>query len=138
MKSVLLKAKILTVVLLLPIAIHAQSDIVTALRVGEIVLSGFSIFKSAKSDTAKDGKTVSSVCVKNKLPEKITFKISGKDKEEDEIQKEMVVQNDGKECVFDIPKGIYDYEVTLANNEVYKKGEYKFDDDMVITIKNEE
>jgi hypothetical protein len=49
----------------------------------------------------------------------------------------MVVQNDGKECVFNIPKGIYTYEILLANKDVFKKGEYKFDDDVVITVKKD-
>jgi hypothetical protein len=133
-----MKVKILTVVLLLPIVICAQSDIATVLRVGEVVLSGFTIFKSAKSDTDKNGRIVSSVCIKNRLTEKITFKMSGKDEQDNDVKKEMVVQNDGKECVFNIPKGVYNYEVTLSNKDVYKKGEYKFDDDVVITIKKEE
>lgn len=124
--------------LLLPIVICAQSDIATVLRVGEVVLSGFTIFKSAKSGTDKNSKIVSSVCIKNRLTEKITFKMSGKDEQDNDVKKEMVVQNDGKECVFNIPKGVYNYEVTLSNKDVYKKGEYKFDDDVVITIKKEE
>lgn len=123
---------------LLPITLFAQSDLVNALKVGEVVLSGFSIFKSAKSDTKKDSKIISAVCIKNKLNEKIIFKMVGKDEQDNDVKKEMVVQNDGKECVFNVPKGIYNYEVTLSNKDVYKKGEYRFDDDVVITIKKED
>ena len=124
--------------LLLPIALFSQTDISNVLKAGEVVLSGFTIFKTAKSDTNKDSKIVSSVCIKNKLNEKITLKMVGKDELGNEVKKELVVQNDGKECVFNIPKGIYTYEITLSNKDIYKKGEYKFDDDVVITIKRDD
>lgn len=124
--------------ILLPIALFAQTDIANVLKAGEVVLGGFSIFKTAKSETKKDSKIVTSVCIKNKLAEKIIYKMVGKDELGNEVKKEMVVQNDGKECVFDIPKGIYTYEVTLSNKDTYKKGEYKFDDDVVITIKKDD
>jgi hypothetical protein len=130
--------KILTVLLIFPILTFAQTDIENALKLGQVIVSGFSIVKSSKSGTKSDSKTVSSVCIKNKLAEKITFKLTGKDNEETKVTKELVVQNDGKECVFEIPKGIYAYEVLLVTNEVFKKGEYKFEDDVVITIKKEE
>jgi len=118
--------------------LFAQSEIANVLKAGEVVLSGFSIFKATKSEKTLNSKIVSSVCIKNKLSERIVFKMIGKDEAGNEVKKEMVVQNDGKECVFDIPKGIYNYEVTLLNKEIYKKGEYKFDDDVVITIKKDD
>jgi hypothetical protein len=130
--------KFLTALLIVPVFSFAQTDIENMLKVGQVLLSGFTIVKPTKSETKSDSKTVSSVCIKNKLADKITFKLSGKDSEDTKVTKELVVQNDGKECVFEIPKGIYAYEVLLANNEVYKKGEYKFDDDIVIIIKKEE
>lgn len=130
--------KLLAALLLVPILSFAQTDIENALKVGQAMLSGLSIIKATKSGTKPDSKTVSSVCIKNKLEEKITFKLLGKDAQEVITEKLLVVQNDGKECVFEIPKGVYAYEVTLANNEVYKKGEYKLEDDIVITIKKEE
>jgi len=55
----------------------------------------------------------------------------------DEIKKDLVVQKDGKECLFLLPKGIYTSEVVLSNKEIYKKREYKFDEDVVITIKDD-
>jgi hypothetical protein len=130
--------KILTALLLLPLFALSQSGLEHSLKIGELLVSGFSILKATKNDTKKDSKFVSQVCIKNKLLDKITFKMDGKDENGEVVKKEMVVQNDGKECVFNIPKGIYNYEVILANKEIYKKGEYKFDDDVVILIKKEE
>jgi hypothetical protein len=128
---------ILATFLLLPIISFAQTDFDKALKAGEVLLSGFSILKASKSDTKSDSKTISSVCIKNKLLEKITVTLTGKDDQDNKVVKEMVVQNDGKECVFNIPKGIYTYEILLANKDVFKKGEYKFDDDVVITVKKD-
>jgi hypothetical protein len=51
--------------------------------------------------------------------------------------RDIVIQNDGKECFLEIPKGIYTYEVLLSNKDTFKKGEYKFDDDITIIIKKE-
>ena len=130
--------KFLTALFLVPLTLFAQTDLDKALKVGEVVLSGFTIFKSASSNPKTDSKTISSVCIKNKLLEKIIFKMVGKDEQDNEVKKEMVVQNDGKECVFNIPKGIYTYEITLTNKEIYKKGEYKFDDEVVITVKKDD
>lgn len=133
-----MKIKIFIATFLLPMISFAQSDFDKVIKAGEVVLSGFTIFKTANSESKRDSKTISSVCIKNKLSDKITFKISGKDADGGDIKREMVVQNDGKECVFNIPKGIYSYEVDLANKDVYKKGEYKFEDDIVITIKKDD
>jgi hypothetical protein len=132
-----LMKKILVALLIVPIFSFAQTDFDKVLKAGEVVLSGFTIFKTA-TNTKTDSKTISSVCLKNKLSEKITFKLVGKDEQDNKVEKEMVVQNDGKECVFNIPKGIYAYEVLLSNKEIYKKGEYKFEDDVVITIKKDD
>lgn len=130
--------KINILLLFFPFIGFAQSDFERVIKAGEVLLSGLSILKVSKSDTKSDNKTISSICVKNKLSEKINFKIMGIDENGAEIKKEMVIQNDGKECVFNILKGIYSYEVSLANNDTYKKGEYRFDDDIVIMIKKED
>jgi hypothetical protein len=112
----------------------AQTNIENILKSGEIIVNGLSIIKGTKSHT--NSKTIESVCIKNKLSDKITVKISGKDNEGNEVKKELVIPNDGKECFLELPKGVYVYEVILSNKEVFKKGEYKFDDDDVITIKS--
>lgn len=111
----------------------AQSNIETILKSGELIISGLSIIKA---NGHSNSKTIESVCIKNKLTEKITIKITGKDEDGKEIKKELIIQNDGKECFLELLKGIYTYEILLSNKETYKKGEYKFDDDVVITIKD--
>lgn len=130
--------KLLLALFLVPILSFAQTDLENALKLSQMLVSGFSIVKATKSGTKPDSKTVSIVCIKNKLSEKITFKLLGKDANDLAIEKVLIVQNDGKECVFEILKGVYAYEVLLTSNEIYKKGEYKFEDDIVITIKKEE
>ncbi len=133
-----MKAKtLIAIATLLPAMSFAQSDLQNVLKGGELLLSGLTIFKVAKSDGKSDSKIIESVCVKNKLVDKITFRIVGKNEEGDDIKKELVIQKDGKECLFVLPKGIYTYEVVLPNKDIYKKGEYKFDEDVVITIKDD-
>ena len=115
---------------------YCQSDVDKILKGGEIIVNGLSFLKKDKSEVKEtNSKVISSVCIKNKLAEKITFIISGKDEEDNVVKKEMVIQKDGKECVFELPKGIYTYEIVLANKEVYKKGEYKFNEEITITVK---
>lgn len=115
---------------------NAQSDVDKILKGGEIIVNGLSFLKKDKSESKEtNSKVIESVCIKNKLTDKITFIISGKDSEDNTIKKEMVIQKDGKECVFELPKGIYTYEIVLANKEVYKKGEYKFNEEITITVK---
>jgi hypothetical protein len=127
----------IVLILALPLISFAQSDLQTVIKGGELLLSGLTIFKVAKSDNKSNSEVLESVCVKNKLVDKITFRIVGKNKEGDEIKKGLVVQKDGKECLFILPKGIYTYEVVLPNKEIYKKGEYKFDEEVIITIKDD-
>ncbi len=128
---------LLAMLLVLPILTFAQSDLQNVIKGGELLLGGLSIFKVAKSEPKNDSKTIKSLCVKNKLAEKITFSIVGKNQEGDEVKKELVIPKDGKECLLELPKGIYTYEIVLANKEIYKKGEYKFDDEIIITVKEE-
>jgi hypothetical protein len=128
---------IITILTLFPILSFPQSDLENVLKGGELLLSGLSILKVAKSDGKGDSKVIESLCVKNKLADKITFRIVGKNEEGDEVKKELVIPKDGKECLLVLPKGIYTYEITLSNKEIYKKGEYKFDEDIVMTIKQE-
>ena len=115
-----------------------QSDIDKVLKGGEIIVNGFSFFKSNKPNSSTtNSRVVESVCVKNKLTDKITFKLVGKDEDGNDVKKELVIQKDGKECVFEVPKGIFTYEIVLANKKIYKKGEYKFIEEITITVKEE-
>ena len=132
-----MKKSIIMFFALFPVCLFPQSNFETAIKGGELLLSGLSILKISKSDAKKNSKVIESVCVKNKLNEKITFRIVGKNQEGDDVKKELVIPKDGKECLFVLPKGIYTYEIVLANKEIYKKGEYKFEDDVVITVKEE-
>lgn len=122
-----------------PMSIWAQSDFDRVLKAGEVLLSGFTIFKANNTtDSSKESKIIESICIKNRLPDKITFSISGESNQGDKIKKELVIQPDSKECFLQLPKGTYTYEVTLPNKEVYKKGDYKFEEEVVITIKKED
>ena len=117
---------------------YSQSDFEKVLKSGEVIVNGLSFFKSNKSEAkSTNSKFIESICVKNKLTDKITFKIVGKDSEDNDVKKELVIQKDGKECIFELPKGIYTYEIVLSNKEIYKKGEYKFNEEITITVKDD-
>jgi len=132
-----MKAPLFLAVLLMPCMLFPQSDIDKVIRGGEIILGGLSILKIARSDDRKkSSKFVETICVKNKLSQKITFRLFGKDEDENEIKRELVVQKDGKECAYHIPKSIYTYEFALPSGEIYKKGEYKLEDEVTFTIKD--
>ena len=134
------KAKFKSVVLLLllcPMMAFPQSDTVNLIRGGELLFGGLiTIFKSSKPKNVT-ATFVESVCIKNKLEDKITFIITRQTEDGDEIRKELVIQKGSKEHFCKLPKGVYIYEVVLPNKEIYKKGEYKFDDDVTITIKDD-
>jgi hypothetical protein len=99
---------------------YSQSDFDKIIKSGEVIVNGLSFIKGNKPKT--DSKTIESICIKNKLSDKITFKLVGKDDDGgNDVKKELVVQKEGKECVFNHPKGILAYEIDLANNEIYKK-----------------
>lgn len=114
---------------------YSQSDFEKTLQAGAILINGLSFIKGNKSKP--DSKTVEFFCVKNKLTDKVTFKLVGKTDDGDEIKKELVIQNDGKECVYEIPKGVWSYEIILVNKETLKKGEFKLDDDITIVVKDD-
>ena len=113
---------------------YSQSDIEKVLKGGEIIVNGLSFLKESKPKN--DSKTIESICIKNKLSDKITFKLVGKDADGTDVKKELVVQKDGKECVFNLPKGIWTYEIVLVNKDVYKKGEYKLEEEITIIVKD--
>lgn len=132
-----MKLKMLFSLLFICQILFSQADLNTVIKGGELLLSGLSVLKISKSNAKNNSKVIESVCVKNKLTDRITFRIEGKNEEEEEVKRELVIPTDGKECLFVLPKGIYTYEIILTNKEIYKKGEYKFEDEVVITIKNE-
>lgn len=132
-----MKNKILFFGLFISQFLFCQTDLNNVIKGGEILLSGLSVLKTSKSNAKKDSKVIESVCVKNKLSDRITFRIVKGNEDGDDIKKELVIPKDGKECLFLLPKGIYTYEIVLTNKEIYKKGEYKFEDDVVITVKEE-
>ena len=131
-----MKSKIFLIAIIFSNLLYSQSDVDKILKGGEIIVNGLSFLKKDKSEVKEtNSKVIESVCIKNKLADKITYIMVGKDDEENVVKKELVIQKDGKECVFDIPKGIYTYEIVLANKEIYKKGEYKFNEEITITVK---
>lgn len=112
----------------------AQSDLDKLIKSGELIVTGLAVFKD--KDKAGDTSTIiDKVCVKNKLTDKITLNVSGKDIEGNRITKSLVIVSDGKECLLELPKGIYSYEIVLSNKEIFKRGEYRFDESMTITVK---
>jgi hypothetical protein len=117
--------------------LFSQVSLTNVIKGGEILLSGLSVLKASKSNAKKDSKFIESVCVKNKLSDKITFRIFGKNEEEEEVKRELIIPKEGKEYLYILPKGIYTYEIVLTNKEIYKKGEYKFEEDVVIIVKEE-
>ena len=129
-----MKKIIVTFFIILPFALEAQSSLETILKSSEIIVSGLSFIKGSKSKP--DTKIVEYFCVKNKLADKVTFRLTGKDEDGGDVKKEMVILNDGKECVYQIPKGVWQYEIILANKEIFKKGEFKIEDESTIIIKN--
>ena len=122
--------------ILFPVFMFSQGDVGNVLKGGELLLSGISIFKSKRGNDINSD-VIESVCIKNKMVTKITYRIAGKSDNGVDVKKELVVQKDGKECLFVLPKGIYTYEVVLPNKDIYKKGEYKFDEEVIITIKED-
>jgi hypothetical protein len=132
-----MKHKIIISLLFMSQLLFSQADINTVIKGGELLLSGLSVLKISKSNAKKNSKVIESVCVKNKLTDRITFRIEGKNEEDEEFKRELVIPKDGKECLFVLPKGIYTYEIVMTNKEIYKKGEYKFEDEVVITVKDE-
>ena len=130
-----MKSVIFIISFLVSSNLHAQSDLHTILKGSELILTGLTVLKVARSDAMQDTKIIDKLCIKNKLNETIIWRISGKDLAGADLIKEIIIPKEGKECLYALPKGIYTYEIELANKEIYKKGEYKFDKETTITIK---
>lgn len=104
------------------------------LAIGNILVQGYIALKgNGTKSVDPNAKTVESFCFKNKMDEKITIKLNGKI-EDEELKKEFVIQKDEKECTYNLPKGIYTYEVLLSSKDVYQKGEYKISEESLMTI----
>ncbi|WP_294273070.1 hypothetical protein [uncultured Chryseobacterium sp.] len=111
-----------------------MSGLDKGLAIGNILVQGYIALKgNGKKPVDPNAKTVDSFCFKNKMDEKITIKFNGKI-EDEEIKKEFVIQKDEKECTYNLPKGIYTYEVLLSSKDVYQKGEYKVSEETLMTI----
>ena len=134
--------KILQVLLTFVIfsAYGQTTDLDRGLKIGEILVNGLTVLKGGKLNmsNSSSNSTKSQFCVKNKLPEKMQFKLEGIVKKEDEeitIKKELVIPTNGKECLFELDKQIWNYEIILTTKkETHKKGELKVDDDVTITV----
>jgi len=127
---------VLTALLMVPMISNAQSDLTAIVKGSEILVGGLiTIFSSSKKNV--NSTTVESVCIKNKMNDKITLILTRQTEEGDEIKKELIIQKDSKECIYQLPKGVYSYEIILPNEEVYKKGEYLLKDKTVIVLREE-
>jgi len=111
-----------------------MSGLDKGLAIGNILVQSFAALKGNNAKPVDpNAKTVDSFCFKNKMDEKITIKLNGKI-EDEEIKKEFVIQKDEKECTYNLPKGIYTYEVLLSSKDIYQKGEYKVSEETLMTI----
>lgn len=117
---------------LLNLSAYSQSNIDKLIKGGEILITGLTILRDK---TKAPQKGLVKVCLKNKLSEKITIAFDGKDSLGIAVKKSLVIPIDGKECFLDLPQGIYTFEIVLPNNDVYKRGDYRFDENMTITVK---
>ena len=120
------------------INVNAQttmSNLDKGLVIGNILVQSYMAIKGngTKQQADSNAKTVDSFCFKNKMDEKITVKLNGKI-EDEEVKKEFVIQKDEKECTYNLPKGIYTYEVLLSSKDTYQKGEYKVSEETLMTI----
>ena len=123
-------------ILLFPLLATAQSDLNAIVKGGEILVGGLITLLSS-SKTPPNPSIVESVCIKNKMNDKITLIITKQTDDGEEIKKELVIQKDSKECFYDLPKGVYSYEILTSEAEIFKKGEYRFKEKTLIIIKDE-
>ena len=119
---------------LLSLSLFAQTDLDKIIKSGEILVTGLAVFKE-RSNAGDTESTIGKVCVKNKLTDKITLNFSGTDTKGNATVKTLVVPKGGKECLLELPKGVYTYEIVLSTNEIFKRGDYRFDESMTITVK---
>ena len=110
------------------------SSLDKSIAIGSILIQGYMALKGNNSKMVDpNAKTVESFCFKNKMDERITVKLTGKI-EDESIYKELVIPKNEKECTFNLPKGIYTYEVLLSSKDTFQKGEYKVSEETLMTI----
>ncbi|MDF2933245.1 MAG: hypothetical protein K0R36_2576 [Chryseobacterium sp.] len=132
-----IKVFVLFLILFFNVNLKSQttmSGLDKGLAIGNILVQGYMALKgNGTKPVDPNAKTVESFCFKNKMDEKITIKLNGKI-EDEEVKKEFVIQKDEKECTYNLPKGIYTYEVLLSSKDTYQKGEYKVSEEALMTI----
>ena len=118
---------LLIVLFLLLFTLNLKSQIPTTgldkgLAIGNILIQGYMALRNNGSKNVDpNAKTVDSFCFKNKMDERIIVKLLGKI-EENDISKELVIPKNEKECTYNLPKGIYTYEVLLSSKDTFQKG----------------
>ena len=129
-----MKKQIIYSMLFISQILFSQSDVTNVIMGGQLLLKGITELQLSKA--AKTGsKVVESYCVKNKLEYQIIYRIMRKQEDGSELVKELIIPGDGKECLFILLKGIYNFEILYKNNEVFKKGECLIDSDQTLIIK---
>lgn len=125
-----MKALILLSLLSLSCSAQALDKIIKG---GEILVTGLTILAD-KQGVSSNG-MIDKICVRNKLTDKVTLNLTGTDPSGVVSTRSLVIPKDGKECLLEVPAGIYTYEIVLPNKEIYKRGEYRFDESTTITVK---
>jgi len=124
--------KAIIVLCLLSMSAHSQT-LDKIIKSGELIVTGLTILKDKKGNVT-DG-VIDKICVRNKLTDKIALNFTGAAPDGTPFLKSLVIQTDGKECLLNIPVGVYTYEIVLSNKDIYKRGEYRFDQSTTITVK---
>lgn len=118
---------------LLSLSLYSQKNLDKIIKGGELLVTGLTILKD-KPTVGANG-MIEKVCVRNKLTDKITLNLSTTGADGTIVLKSLVIPTDGKECLLDLPTGVYTYEIVLPSKEIYKRGEYRFDAATTITVK---
>lgn len=118
---------------LLSLSLYSQKNLDKIIKGGELLVTGLTILKD-KPTVGANG-MIEKVCVRNKLTDKITLNLSTTGADGTTVLKSLVIPTNGKECLLDLPTGVYTYEIVLPSKEIYKRGEYRFDAATTITVK---
>lgn len=115
------KVKVILFILISQFFYSQISNLDRGIMIGNLVFEGYKALRgkgdSGKKEPDPNAKTVESFCFRNKLDEKITVRVAGTI-EEEEIKKEFVIQKGEKECAYNVPKGVYSYEVVLSSKDI--------------------